>query len=53
MTYKKSADISMKERLAMYEKARKELIASSDNLMNYLKSTGIYTKNGNLTKIYK
>jgi len=53
MTYKISIEITVKERLALYEKTRTELINSSEKAMKHMVSTGIYTEKGNLKKIYR
>lgn len=54
MNNQKNADITVKSRLAIYEKARVELTSSSSGkTLKYLESTGIYTSKGNLTKGYR
>lgn len=46
-------DISVKERISIYDSAMKTLKSSPEKTRKYLKSTGIYTPTGRLTKTYK
>lgn len=47
------SDISVEERIAKYNSAVKAITSSPEKTKQYLKSTGIYTKTGRLTRIYK
>ena len=45
-------DLSVKERLTIYESVKMSL-TTSEKTMHYLEKTGIYTKKGALSKAYK
>ena len=49
----RSTDISVEERIARYNSAVQKIKSSPGKTKAYLKSTGIYTESGNLTKAYK
>ncbi len=53
MTYEIGSEITVKERLALYEKTKTELLNSSEKAMKHMVNTGIYTEKGNLKKIYR
>ena len=46
-------DKEMKKEIKAIKEFTKDLIADPEKLNDFLVSTGIYTKNGNLTKHYK
>ncbi len=50
---KQSINISVKDRIAIFEKTKKELISSPEKAEKYLQNTGIYNQNGALKKVYK
>ena len=45
--------MSVNERIVVFEKFRTELLSSPAKVEKYLQSTGIYNRNGKLTKQYK
>lgn len=49
----RSSDIPVNERINRYKSAVKSIKSSPDKTRQYLESTGIYTKTGQLTKAYK
>ncbi|MEI7502590.1 MAG: hypothetical protein WCJ61_04850 [Paludibacter sp.] len=50
---KNTVDLSVNERIAVFEAYRNKLISSPAKVEKYLQSTGIYKKNGELTKAYR
>ena len=48
-----TVNLSVNERIAIFEKFRTELLSSPTKVEKYLESTGIYNRNGKLTKAYK
>lgn len=48
-----SSEISVTERISLYDSAIKTIKNSPEETRKYLKSTGIYTQTGRLTKNYK
>lgn len=47
------SQISVSERISLYKSAVKDIKSSPEETRKYLKSTGIYTRTGRLTKNYK
>jgi len=50
---KNTINITVNERIAVFEKFTSELLNSPAKVEKYLQSTGIYNRNGKLTKEYK
>lgn len=46
-------ELTVDQRIVQFNKTTKQLLSSQKKTMKYLESTGIYSKEGKLTKAYK
>ena len=46
-------ELTVDQRIVQFNRTTKQLLSSQKKTMKYLESTGIYSKEGKLTKAYK